>query len=94
MAMKIKDERIWPLNLQLVQQFTERNMMLKTVLREELERIDTLPIVETVAYANRLIRRLERNNCTDGERKNGLMLLEYLTERVRFLKIISEPAFN
>jgi len=69
-------------------------MMLKTVLREELERIDTLTIVETVAYVNRLISRLERYNCTDGERKNGLMLLEYLTERVRFLKITSEPAFN
>ena len=69
-------------------------MMLKTVLREELERIDTLTIVETVAYANRLIGRLERDNCTDGERKNGLMLLEYLTVRVRFLEITPEPAFN
>ena len=87
-------KRIWPLNLRLAQRFTVRNMMLKIVPREELERIDTLTIVETVAYANRLIRRLERNNCTDGERKSGLMLLEYLTERVRFLKIISEPAFS
>ena len=68
--------------------------MLKSVPREELERIDTLTIVEAVAYVNRLIRRLEHNDCTDVERKGGLMLLERLTERVRFLKITLEPAFS
>jgi hypothetical protein len=68
--------------------------MLKSVPREELERIDTLTIVEAVAYVNRLIRRLEHNGCTEGERKGGLMLLERLTERVRFLKIKLEPAYS
>lgn len=68
--------------------------MLKTVLREEFEKIDALTIVETVAYVNRLIARLERNNCTDEERKKGMMQLVRLTERVRFLKIPLEPAFS
>ena len=65
--------------------------MHSVVLREELQRIDTLTVIEAVAYVNQLIGRLEHNDCTDEERKDGLMLLERLTERVRFLKIRMEP---
>ena len=68
-------------------------MMLEAVRQEELDRIDTLRLIEAAAYANRLSSRLKRNDCTDEERKNGLKLLERLTERVRFLKIALEPAF-
>ncbi len=69
-------------------------MMLEAVRQEELERIDTLTIIEAVAYANRLSSRLKCNDCTDEERKNGLELLSRLTERVHFLKITLEPAFS
>jgi hypothetical protein len=68
--------------------------MLKTVRQEDLKRIDTMTIIEAVAYANRLSRRLNCNDCTDEERKNGLVLLGRLTDRVRFLKIKLEPAFS
>jgi hypothetical protein len=67
--------------------------MLEAVRQKELERVDTLTIIEAVAYVNRLSSRLKCNDCTDEERKNGLKLLERLTERVRFLKITLEPAF-
>jgi len=69
-------------------------MMLEAVRQEELERIDTLTIIEAVAYANRLSSRLKCNDCTDEERKNALELLSRLTERVHFLKITLEPAFS
>jgi len=69
-------------------------MMLEAVRQEELERIDTLTIIEAVAYANRLSNRLKCNDCTDEERKNALELLSRLTERVHFLKITLEPAFS
>ena len=59
--------------------------MLEAVRQKELERVDTLTIIEAVAYANRLNIRLRRNCCTDEERKNGLKLFERLTERVHFL---------
>lgn len=62
--------------------------------QKELERVDSLTIIEAVAYANRLVTRLESTDCTDEERKNGLELLRRLTERVRFLKITLEPAFS
>jgi len=68
--------------------------MLEVVRQKELERVDTLTIIEAVAYANRLSSRLKCNDCTDEERKNGLKLLERLTERVRFLNISLEPAFS
>jgi len=68
-------------------------MMLEVVRQEELDRIDTLRLIEAAAYANRLSSRLKQNDCTDEERKNVLKLLERLTERVRFLKIALDPAF-
>ena len=68
--------------------------MIEAVRQEELERVDTLTIMEAVAYANRLSIRLKRSDCTDEERRNGLELLERLTERVQFLKITLEPAFH
>jgi hypothetical protein len=66
----------------------------KAAQQEELDRIDTLTIIEAVAYANRLNIRLRRNGCTNEERKNGLKLLGRLTERVHFLKITLEPVFS
>ena len=68
--------------------------MLEAVRQEELDRIDTLTIIEAVAYVNRLTSRLKRNDCTDDERKNGSELLERLMDRVGFLKIAPEPAFS
>ena len=65
--------------------------MLEAARQEELERIDILTIIETVAYANRLIRRLKRNDFSDEERKSGLELLGRLNERVQFLNITLEP---
>lgn len=67
--------------------------MLKAVRQEDLDRITTMTISEAVAYANLLSSRLKRDDCTDEERKNGLVLLGRLTERVNFLKITVEPAF-
>jgi len=69
-------------------------MKLEAARQEELERVDTLTIIEAVAYANRLSSQLKRNDCTDEERKNGLELLERLTERVHFLKISLEPTLS
>jgi len=68
--------------------------MIEAVRREELERIDTLTIAEAVAYVNRLISRLDRIECSDEERQNGLELLERLTERVRFLNISLTPLLS
>jgi hypothetical protein len=67
--------------------------MLKTLPQEELDRVNTLSIIEAVAYANRLTHRLKRNDCTPEERKNGLELLQRLTQRVHFLKIALEPDY-
>jgi hypothetical protein len=69
-------------------------MMLEAVRLEDLERIDTLTIIEAVAYANRVSSRLKCNDCTDEERKNGLELLRRLTQRVSFLKIMLDPSFS
>jgi hypothetical protein len=69
-------------------------MMLEAVRLEDLERIDTLTIIEAVAYANRVSSRLKCNDCTDEERKNGLELLRRLTQRVSFLKITLDPSFS
>jgi len=69
-------------------------MMRKTMQQEEQESINTMTTLEAVAYTNRLSNRLKRNDCTDEERKNGLLLLGQLTERVQFLKITLErPGF-
>jgi hypothetical protein len=57
------------------------------MLTNELERIDTMAVIDIVAYVNRLGMRLECSDCTLEERMNGLALLRKLTERVRFLKI-------
>ena len=67
-------------------------MMHKAMQLEELERINTMPTLEAVAYANQLSNRLKCNNCTDEERTNGLELLSLLSERVPFLKITLEPS--
>jgi hypothetical protein len=68
--------------------------MLEALRQEDLERIDTLTIIEAVAYANRVSRRLKCSDCTDEERRNGFELLIRLTERVSFLKISLEPGFS
>jgi hypothetical protein len=73
---------------------TEGDMMHKATRQEELDRIDTLTILEVVEYANRVSNRLKCDGCTDEEKKNGLELLGRLTERVQFLKITLEPAFS
>jgi len=67
-------------------------MMHKATRQDELDRIDTLTIMEAVAYANRLSVRLKCRDCADEERKSGLELLGRLTERVQFLKITLEPS--
>ena len=67
-------------------------MMHKATRQEKLDRIDTLTTLEAVAYANRLSIRLKCDDCTDEERKNAVVLLGLLTERVQFLKISREPA--
>lgn len=69
-------------------------MMLEGERQQELDKIDTLTIIQAVAYANRLCNRLKCNDCTDEERKIGVELLERLTERVCFLKITLEPEFS
>ena len=69
-------------------------MMHKTMQPEEPERINTLTTLEAVAYANRLSSKLKCDDCTDEERKAGLLLLGKLTERVGFLKItVERPNF-
>ena len=65
--------------------------MMDAVQQKELERIDTLTVAEAVAYVNRLMSRLNRSDCSDEERQNGLELLGRLTERVRFLNITLAP---
>ena len=65
-------------------------MMHKALQLEEPERISTLSTLEAVAYANRLSNRLKCDDCTDEERKAGLLLMGKLTERVGFLKITLE----
>ena len=68
--------------------------MLVISQEEELERIQSMTINEAVAYVNRLSRRLNRNDCTHEERKAGLVLLERLTERARFLNIPIKSTFS
>ena len=60
-------------------------MMHKATRQEELDRIDTLTIIEAVAYANKLSNLLKCSDCTDEERKNGIELLGRLTEKVHSL---------
>ena len=69
-------------------------MMHKAMQLEEPERMNTLTTLEAVAYANRLSNKLKCDDCTDEERKAGLLLLGKLTERVEFLKIsLERPKF-
>ena len=65
--------------------------MLEVSLEDELEHIQSMTINEAVAYANRLICRLNRYDCSDDEKKKGLILLERLRDRARFLKITLHP---
>jgi len=64
--------------------------MRESLQLEELNRINAMTTLEAVAYANRLSNRLKSEDCTDKERRNGLLLLGQLTERVQFLKISIE----
>jgi hypothetical protein len=61
--------------------------MLEDKLEDELDRIQAMTIIEAVAYVNRLSSKLGSTDCTDEEKKKGLILLERLKERTRFLKI-------
>ena len=65
--------------------------MTEAMRQAELQRIDTLTVAEAVAYVNRLVSRLNRSDCSEEERNNGVELLGRLTERVRFLNITLEP---
>jgi len=56
-----------------------------------IQRIEVMPTLEAVVYANRLSNRLKCDDCTDEERMNGLELLQRLSERVQFLKIMLGP---
>jgi len=68
--------------------------MRESLQLEELNRINAMSTLEAVAYANRLSNRLKCDDCTDEERRNGLLLLGQLTARVPFLKITLElPKF-
>ena len=69
-------------------------MKFEAALQIMLQSVDTLTIIEAVAYANRLNILLRRNGCTDEERKSGLELFERLTERIRILEITLEPVFS
>ena len=75
-------------------QITEGQMAHKAQQKEELERIDTMTILEAVAYANRLSRRLVSDDWSGEERQHGLELLRRLTERVQFLKITLDPVYS
>ena len=69
-------------------------MIRKVTREEELDRVDTMSTLEAVAYANQLSNRLKCDDCTDEERRNGLLLLGQLTARVPFLKItLGLPTF-
>ena len=69
-------------------------MMREAMRQEELGRVDTLTIIQIVAYVKWLNIRLRSNDCTGEERKNGLALLERLIERVHFLKTTLSPIFS
>jgi hypothetical protein len=62
-------------------------LVLGNKLQDELDRIQAMTIIEAVAYVNRLSNKLKNNDCTDAERQKGMILLERLKERTRFLKI-------
>ena len=79
-------------NCDFTRKINERNMMLKTRLQIEIERVDVLAMTEVVAYFNKLSGRLERHDCSEEERKNGLILLRKISERVPFLNFSLDPA--
>ena len=68
--------------------------MRAAIRQDELDRIDTLTIIQVASYVHHLNIHLRSNDCTDEERKNGLELLERLTERVRFLETTLSPVFS
>jgi len=68
-------------------------MMREAMLQEELDRFDTLTIIQVAAYVSQLNIRLRSKDCASEERKNGLALLERLTERVHFLETTLSPVF-
>lgn len=68
--------------------------MLENSLKEELEQIQSMTINEAVAYVNRLVCQLNRNDCSDEERRKALLLMERLRERARFLKIPPYPTYS
>ena len=69
-------------------------MMSEAILQKELDRVENLTIIQIAAYVNLLNDRLRSDDCTDEERKNGLELLERLTERVCFLKTTLSPVIT
>jgi hypothetical protein len=79
--------RILPLEVGLHVANSREHLMLANKLQDELDRIQAMTIIEAVAYVNRLCNKLRNNDCTDAERQQGLVLLERLKERTRFLKI-------
>jgi len=48
------------MSVDLVQKINERNMMFKTRLQKEMERVDMLTTTEVVAYVNKLSGRMSR----------------------------------
>jgi hypothetical protein len=66
---------------------TEVYLVIETVLQAEVENIRTMKLIEVVAYVNRLNCRLMSKNCTDEERKKGLILMKQLKDRVGFLHL-------
>ena len=59
--------------------------------KSELERVDSMSIMDIVAYVNRLCMQLEHSHCTAEDKKNALESLHRLADRVRFLKLRLEP---
>ncbi len=66
----------------------------KTAQQDELARIETMTVLEAVAYANRLSKRLGSDDCVGEERRDVLELLRRLTVRVQFLNISLGPDYS
>ena len=65
-----------------------------TSQQDELARIETMTVLEAVAYANRLSKRLASDDCVGEERRNVMGLLRRLTARVQFLNISLGPDYS
>jgi len=59
--------------------------------KSEIERVDSMTVMDIVAYVNRLCMRVERSNCTAEEKERALELLRSLAGSVRFLKLRLKP---